>query len=496
MYRFILFTLGFFFYVSCHDLDDNLLKSDIELSTKPDVEQILVNTDFNIEIHVARDYSDECNVYFERQIGSGAFTPKPLTKISDMVYVDTTIDKEESKFYTFRYYISKGDYRTNFSDGDTITYISQTLNQPANLILVCIENQGVDLSWKDNSRVEDGFIIERNDGSGYTTIATLPTNSNFYQDRGIQSQPSSPLYLYYRVKAYKGTKQSSPLTNNTVYSGIGSPTNLQVTSSSSANCALKWRDNSQIENGFIIERKKDSGNFITVATKNSNDTVHTDTISSIGDYTYRVKAFSGINYSGYSNEILNKVVSSNSFVDPRDGKVYKTVTIGTQVWMAENLNYDTLNGTGSWYYNNNSAYAEYGRLYNWETAMKVAPPGWHLPSDDEWKTLELYLGMSQQQVDGTGWRGTDEGNKLKESGNTHWNSPSVGTNSSGFTALPGGYRINFGAFYNIGELGNFYSSTKGGSNPWYRGIYWNESRINRLNNDDGVAAFSVRCIKN
>ena len=103
----------------------------------------------------------------------------------------------------------------------------------------------------------------------------------------------------------------------------------------------------------------------------------------------------------------------------------------------------------------------YGGLYTWAAAMDgstssstnpsgvkgVCPDGWHLPSDAEWKELEISLGMSQADADNTGFRGTDEGGKLKETGTAHWKSPNSGaTNESRFTALPGGLRYYNGTF--------------------------------------------------
>lgn len=89
--------------------------------------------------------------------------------------------------------------------------------------------------------------------------------------------------------------------------------------------------------------------------------------------------------------------TSGTFIDNRDGHVYKWVKIGTQIWMAENLTYDA--GSGSWNYFNDPAYATYGRLYDWETAKKACPAGWHLPDDSEWTILTDYVGGVKRRID-------------------------------------------------------------------------------------------------
>lgn len=120
---------------------------------------------------------------------------------------------------------------------------------------------------------------------------------------------------------------------------------------------------------------------------------------------------------------------TGTFTDPRDGKVYKTVKIGTQTWMAENLDFKA--ESGCWAYNNDQNNVKtYGYLYNWKTAKKVCPSGWHLPSKDEWSALLTYFGGEESA-----------GDKLKEAGTVHWQKPvSAATNESGFTAIPGGFR--------------------------------------------------------
>ncbi len=185
-----------------------------------------------------------------------------------------------------------------------------------------------------------------------------------------------------------------------------------------------------------------------------------------------------------------------------DGNVYTTIKIGDQWWMAENLNVThyrngdpilNLTKNADWYYANQGAYCyynndiydSYGALYNWYVLVdnrNIAPAGWHVPSDEDWKKLEKYLGMDQYKLNDKEWRGTDEGGKLKESGTNHWQSPNTGaTNESGFSALPGGYRYDTsGEFRSKGKSGYFWSSSNwDGNTPWYRGLGAEESRIYR-----------------
>jgi len=170
------------------------------------------------------------------------------------------------------------------------------------------------------------------------------------------------------------------------------------------------------------------------------------------------------------------------------GNIYKTIEIGSQTWMAENLkttkyndNKDIPNVTGNsawsnlttpaynWYDNDEAKNKPlYGALYNWFTVNtgKLCPTGWHVPTDTEFKTLETYLGMSVAQADGISWRGTDQGTQLKNS--SGWKAGENGTNISGFSALPGGYRFQQdGAFNNKGELSYWWSSNESGPTKGY-----------------------------
>jgi uncharacterized protein (TIGR02145 family) len=192
----------------------------------------------------------------------------------------------------------------------------------------------------------------------------------------------------------------------------------------------------------------------------------------------------------------------NYFIDPRDGTRYKTVQIGNQIWMAENLKYlpsvspsNVGSETDPYYYvygyqgtdilaaKATDNYKTYGVLYNWTAATTACPAGWHLPSDAEYKTLEKYLGMTEAEADLTGWRSSgDVGTKLKSGG------------SSGFNALMSGYRYTGGSFSNMGSYTHFWSSAASGSSAWRRDLGTSYSTVYRSTSSK-ASGFSVRCIR-
>ncbi len=173
-----------------------------------------------------------------------------------------------------------------------------------------------------------------------------------------------------------------------------------------------------------------------------------------------------------------------SFTDERDSKEYLTIEIGNQVWMAENLDYES--ESGSWAYENNlTNTSTYGRLYKLETASTSCPTGWHLPTNDEWSQLISYLG-------GPGVAG----GKMKESGTVNWKIPNSGaTNESNFTALPGGIRNADESFISLGENAFFWTATSNDiSSSYYRILEYSRgsTAYGYKSNETGL---SVRCIK-
>ena len=199
-----------------------------------------------------------------------------------------------------------------------------------------------------------------------------------------------------------------------------------------------------------------------------------------------------------------------------EGRTYDLVEIGGQCWFADNLATDQyrngdpiltgldnatwLNTTSGAYaiYNNDPVNdATYGKLYNWYTTVDtrgLCPTGWHVPTDCEWMYLEVSLGMSGSIQEAIGFRGTNEGGALKAT--TMWTSPNTGaTNSSGFTALPGGSSDVNGDFYEIGDEGAWWSSSEyssGGASV--RILTYFSSSVHRGLNGKQYG-FSVRCVR-
>jgi len=194
-----------------------------------------------------------------------------------------------------------------------------------------------------------------------------------------------------------------------------------------------------------------------------------------------------------------------------EGNSYKTVYIGKQQWMADNLKVSKYNDgtiipnitdnsqwsnltTGAWCYYNNDATnnTKYGKLYNWYAVSKtnngnknVCPTGWHVPTDAEWTVLTNYLGGL-----------SIAGGKMKEVGITNWNSPNTdATNTSQFTGLPGGFRYGLGYYNEIGSAGSWWSSTAySTSDAWLRDLYYSNGGTGSYYN---VKRFglSVRCLR-
>jgi len=223
--------------------------------------------------------------------------------------------------------------------------------------------------------------------------------------------------------------------------------------------------------------------------------------------TNQINVFNGFYWAGMDGTPSDTWGCGQVFEDTRDGKTYMTVQIGTKCWFAQNLNIGTRidgsvdqtnNGVREKYcYNNLESNCNiYGGLYQWDEMMQymatpgvkgLCPDGWHIPTDAEYETLESNLGV------------TVAGGKMKETGTLHWSSPNTGaTNSSGFTALPGGRRPPSGVFDNLSINAYFWSSTEFSTNTnlaWIHYLSYNANVKSRTNSAK-FYGFSCRCIQN
>jgi uncharacterized protein (TIGR02145 family) len=320
-------------------------------------------------------------------------------------------------------------------------------------------------------------------------VQTLASNGIFYPE----------IYVGFVKRPYLTTNLISNITQNTAQSGgfITSDWGYGVTDR-----GVCW---STFPDPTILDSKTSdgtgTGGFLSTLTGLSAST------------KYYIKAYAsnsqGISYgteksfTTTASSVGQPCPGMPTFTDTRDGNVYGTVQIGTQCWMAQNLNIGTkvLRNTNQTnnsiiekycYYNNENNCNTYGGLYQWNEAMQyvttegvkgICSTGWHLPTDAEWTTLTTYLGGL-----------SIAGGKLKEAGLTHWLSPNTGaTNSSGFTALPGGYTYTDNSFVNLTHNAYFWSSSQG-AYPWGRDLSCNlgSMSMHYYNLTDGL---SVRCLK-
>lgn len=227
-------------------------------------------------------------------------------------------------------------------------------------------------------------------------------------------------------------------------------------------------------------------------------------------YTRYVWAYNGCGYApscplAQTTSPCAQWTCGQTITDARDGKTYNTVQIGSQCWIAQNLDFGTkINGASAQtdngipekycYNNDDQKCSVYGALYQWGELMQysvtpgvqgLCPAGWHLPTDVEWSALATFLGGESVA-----------GGKIKEAGTAHWQSPNTGaTNSSGFTALPGGYRDLGTSFNGIGGYVNYWSSTSNGATEaWDRHLNYFSEYIARGSYAYGYG-FYARCIK-
>ncbi|MEI7502681.1 MAG: fibrobacter succinogenes major paralogous domain-containing protein [Paludibacter sp.] len=340
------------------------------------------------------------------------------------------------------------------------------------------------------------------------TVKDYPQVDAFYCDKSILVEKGlSNIDFNLLRMGFSVTYNVDGLTNGKLYVSMGNDTSL-MTSSTTTATSIHLFNIANSDFSSIFNNANTYGDSILVKAQwvGSNGTV----LNTQGKFKFTR------NYQKTINIQLNTIGLNLNFegwantVTDIDGNIYKTVTIGTQTWMAENLKvthfkdgtaipnitdgnqWIGLTTAGYCTYNNDSNNGIiYGNLYNWYSVnniKNIAPDGWRVASDSEWTTLTTYLG-------GEGVAG----GKIKEVGTNHWTTPNTGaTNESGFNCLPIGSRdcANNGLFYQNLKISDFWClSEYSTANAWRRSIAYDNKTVYRSYTSKSLGQ-AVRCIKN
>ncbi|OYT15059.1 MAG: hypothetical protein B7C24_15045 [Bacteroidetes bacterium 4572_77] len=371
--------------------------------------------------------------------------------------------------------------------------------------------RGICWNTTENPSLEDniGYTF---DGSGIgsftSNITDLTDNTTYYVAAYATNE---------RGTAYGGVKSFTTLEITLAVVTTITPSNIHSNSAISGGDILNDGNSAVTARGVCWNTTENPSleNNIAYTSDGSGTVGFISNITGLTENTtYYVAAYAtnekGTAYGqvkNFTTEICGQLIINYG------GQEYHGVPIGTQCWMKENLNIGTrINGNQEmqsnstiekYCYDENEANCDtYGGLYQWDEMMQystqegaqgICPDGWHIPTDNEWKEMEMELGMSQSEANNTDWRGTNEGEKLRSK--SGWNSNGNGTNSSGFTAFPGGFRSIGGSFIDLVDYGFWWTSTEySGSYAWSRGLCYYFDQVDR-NDNYRVYGYSVRCLK-
>jgi uncharacterized protein (TIGR02145 family) len=392
---------------------------------------------------------------------------------------------------------------------------------------------------KGNNQASISFTTPVSDGGSAITLYTVTSNPDGKTGTGLVSPiivltliNGTPYTFTVTASNINGVGAASTASNSVIPSTVpGAPT-IGTAIPGNAQAAITFTapvsDGGSAISGYTVTSSPGSITGI-----GSVSPIIVSGLTNGTAYSFNVVA-TNLNGNSLASAASNSVTPLTSLVLDIEGNAYNTVTIGSQVWMKENMKATKYNdGTtipnitlsGTWAALTTGAYSDYnnipansstyGRLYNWfatdnNAATKMAsnggknvcPTGWHIPSDAEWTTLENYL-----IANGYNYDGTTTGNFIAKSlasdagwvtstttgavGNTDYPAK---RNATGFTAIPGGNRVSDGSYNSIGGLGMWWSSTVSSSNAWFRGMSSNNPFVSR-GYSNKQSGFSIRCIK-
>lgn len=342
------------------------------------------------------------------------------------------------------------------------------------------------------------------EGSNTINMSSIPTGTNLFPTNPEEISVYPNPFENYTLLEFHSTQN-----DNIKISLVNASGQAVAEKNQNITFGIHQFNISTSKNGLYIlnvtgNQTKFSQKIISTNNNQSPDKIEYNGYTSIPVKEKSAKIEGGeiIHFFVYSGDNITKIADTLSesktyeveFFECKDDseESYPIVQIGDQWWMAENLAYDVGNGCSA-YNNDENNVATYGRLYTWEAAKKACPDDWHLPTDNEWKQLEMAIGMSQSEANDTLSRGTNIGTKLKAT--SGWNSNGNGTDDFGFSALAGSYGASANYFGYIGNSGYWWSATEGNyDDAWLRSMSYGSSGVNRYSSGVG-ARFSARCVK-
>ena len=370
---------------------------------------------------------------------------------------------------------------------------------PEEVLAKAVAYDEIRLTWIDYQKT-DSYNIYRSDrpGEGYEKIST--TSGQHYLDTDLNE---GTLY-YYRITSVRGEKESEPTREAyAITEERGAVTGLEAENIAYNEIEITWNDFRRSEGYTVYRTDSLDRPFVRIDTTTKNRYTDTD-LDSGKPYYYVVTQTIDGEESDYSSQLT---VATREWLCGNeleyDDQVYSTVKIGDQCWFAENLNYETTEG--SWCYDDDKENCDrYGRVYHFATAMRgeggdkiqgVCPDRWYIPTDDDYKELERELGMGRVSSHNTGWRGLEEnvGDKLKRASDcTKEGRPFCG--ASGFDAYMGGSVSTAGLSRYIRTHTFFWTSSSEEGGGWRRLLSKENSGIHR-ELADKENGFYIRCIR-
>ncbi len=370
---------------------------------------------------------------------------------------------------------------------------------PEEVMATPVSHDEIRVTWIDYQNV-DGYNIYRSEvpGEGYQLISS--TESRHYLDEGLE--PGST--YYYKVTAVRGDREGEPTRETYAQTDeAGVVTGLRAENIAYNEIEITWDDFRGSEGYTVYRTGSLDRPFAKIDTTTENRYLDTD-LDSGTPYYYVVTQMVDGEESEQSSQLTvatREWLCGNNL--EYDGQVYSTVKIGDRCWFAENLNYETTEG--SFCYDNEEENCDrYGRLYHFDVAVKgeteegvqgVCPDRWYVPTDDDYKEMERALGMERVDSHGTGWRGVDEyvGDKMKRSVDCSQEGEDF-CGEAEFSARLSGIRSTAGTYRYRGTHAFFWTSSFDNNHAWRRMISADNSGVHR-EAADTENAFAVRCIR-